>query len=85
MQRDRKMKKLKCLFSAIAITAMTLGLTTPSIADSVVDDVVKRGKLIVGLATFVPWAMRDKKGDLIGFEIDVSNQLAKDMGVEIQA
>ena len=48
--------------------------------DSVIDDVVKRGKLVVGLATFVPWAMRDKKGDLIGFEIDVSNQLAKDMG-----
>ena len=78
------MQKLKCLFSAIAMVAMTLGLTTPSIADSVVDEVVKRGKLIVGLATFVPWAMRDKKGDLIGFEIDVSNQLAKDMGVEVE-
>ena len=78
------MQKLKCLLSAIAMMAMTLGLVTPSVADSVIDDVVKRGKLVVGLATFVPWAMRDKKGDLIGFEIDVSNQLAKDMGVEVE-
>ena len=78
------MQKLKYLLSAIAMMAMTLGLVTPSVADSVIDDVVKRGKLVVGLATFVPWAMRDKKGDLIGFEIDVSNQLAKDMGVEVE-
>ena len=84
MQGDRKMQKLKYLFSAIAMMAMTLGLITPSVADSVIDDVAKRGKLVVGLATFVPWAMRDKKGDLIGFEIDVSNQLAKDMGVEVE-
>ena len=36
------------------------------------------------MATFVPWAMRNKKGDLIGFEIDVAKKLAKDMGVKIQ-
>ena len=56
---------------------------TSASANSVIDDAVKRGKLVV-LATFVPWAMRDKKGDLIGFEIDVSRQLAEDMGVEVE-
>ena len=42
------MQKLKYLFSAIAMMAMTLGLITPSVADSVIDDVAKRGKLVVG-------------------------------------
>lgn len=38
----------------------------------------------VGMSTFVPWAMRDKEGNLIGFEVDVANRLAKDMGVNIE-
>jgi len=53
-------------------------------SESVIETIKKRGKLKVGMATFVPWAMRNKKGDLIGFEIDVAKKLAKDMGVKIQ-
>jgi polar amino acid transport system substrate-binding protein len=34
--------------------------------------------------TFVPWAMRDKTGQLIGFEIDVATRLAADMGVKVE-
>jgi len=49
-----------------------------------VDKVLKRGVLKVGMSTFVPWAMKDKTGKLIGFEIDVARRLAKDMGVDIQ-
>ncbi len=40
--------------------------------------------LRIGLSTFVPWSMRDKKGDLIGFEIDVANKVAADMGVKTE-
>jgi polar amino acid transport system substrate-binding protein len=40
--------------------------------------------MIVGLSTFVPWAMRAKSGELIGFEIDVARKLAEDMGVEVE-
>jgi len=78
------MKTCSKLLSAFIALVMCLGAIGPASADSVVDDVVKRGKLLVGLATFVPWAMRDKKGDLIGFEVDVSKQLAEDMGVEVE-
>ena len=51
---------------------------------SVVEEVKKRGVLRIGLSTFVPWSMRDKKGDLIGFEIDVANKVAADMGVKTE-
>ncbi len=51
--------------------------------ESTVERVLQRGVLKVGMSTFVPWAMKDKKGELIGFEIDVARRLAEDMGVEV--
>ena len=50
-------------------------------AESAIDDVLRRGVLNVGMSTFVPWAMRDKEGNLVGFEIDVARRL-EDLGVE---
>ena len=44
----------------------------------------RRGKLRVGVAEIVPWAVRDKDGKLIGFEIDVARKLARDMGVAVE-
>lgn len=51
---------------------------------STIDKVMRKGKLRVGLASFVPWAMQDKKGNWIGFEIDVAKKLAEDMDVKIE-
>ncbi len=51
---------------------------------SVVEQIVKRGVLRVGMDTFEPWAMKDKNGQFIGFEIDVASRLAEDMGVKIE-
>ncbi|MGA1599972.1 MAG: transporter substrate-binding domain-containing protein, partial [bacterium] len=53
-------------------------------SESVIETIKKRGKLMVGMSTFVPWAMRNKQGELIGFEIDVAKKVAEDMGVEIE-
>jgi polar amino acid transport system substrate-binding protein len=53
-------------------------------SDSALEQIKKRGTLRIGLSTFVPWAMRDKKGDLIGFEIEVGKRVAADMGVEVE-
>jgi len=51
---------------------------------STLEQILKRGILRVGMATFVPWAMKDKTGNFVGFEIDIAKRLAKDMGVEIE-
>lgn len=53
-------------------------------AKSAIENVVERGVLRVGFSTFVPWAMQDKNGGYIGFEIDVAKKLAEDLGVELQ-
>ncbi|MGI9508296.1 MAG: transporter substrate-binding domain-containing protein, partial [Geminicoccaceae bacterium] len=53
-------------------------------SESVIETIKQNGVLKVGMSTFVPWAMRDKEGELIGFEIDVATELATDMGVDIE-
>jgi polar amino acid transport system substrate-binding protein len=68
---------------------MTADLHAESVAqlmtkESTLEQVLKRKVLRVGMSTFVPWAMKDKTGKLIGFEIDVARRLAKDMGVDIE-
>ena len=56
----------------------------PLATADVLDDILDRGTIRVGVAEFVPWTMRNKSGDLIGFEVDVAKQIATDMGVEAE-
>jgi polar amino acid transport system substrate-binding protein len=53
-------------------------------AASVIEEVKRRNTLRVGMATFVPWAFRNRAGELIGYEIDVGTRLAQDMGVRVE-
>lgn len=84
---------MRNIFKGLFVIIMALALTAPAFAasvqqsiaeDSMINQAVKRGKLRVGLSSFVPWAMPDKTGKLIGFEIDVAAQLAKDLGLELE-
>lgn len=58
--------------------------TLPGGTESMLEQVMKRGTLRVGMSTFVPWAMQDKAGNFIGFEIDVASRLAQDMGMKAE-
>ena len=42
------------------------------------------GTLRVGVALYVPWAARTASGDVIGFEVDVAERLAADMGLKVE-
>ncbi|MGD9849724.1 MAG: transporter substrate-binding domain-containing protein [Nitrospirales bacterium] len=44
--------------------------------------IVETGTLRVGVSLFTPWAIKQTDGQLVGFEIDVAKQLAKDLGVK---
>ncbi|WP_272699900.1 transporter substrate-binding domain-containing protein [Desulfovibrio sp. Fe33] len=48
------------------------------------DAILERGVIRVGFDTFKPWAMKDKNGEYIGFEIEVARRLAEDMGVQVE-
>ncbi|MGE4551506.1 MAG: transporter substrate-binding domain-containing protein [Desulfovibrionaceae bacterium] len=74
-----------CILILGTATALWAGDVRQDLAaSSALEQVLQRGALRVGFSTFVPWAMKDKDGDFIGFEIDVARQLAQDMGVTPQ-
>ncbi len=87
------MKVSRLVLLLILSSFLTLGMISSATAKSVRQDltmestleqVMKRGVLRVGMSTFVPWAMKGKSGELVGFEIDIARRLAKDMGVKIE-
>jgi len=77
-------KQLKPLLLATLLVVAGNIATLSAATAGMLEDVQKRGTLRVGMSTFVPWAMRDKDGNLIGFEIDVATQVAEDMGVKVE-
>ncbi|EJK2116586.1 transporter substrate-binding domain-containing protein [Vibrio navarrensis] len=87
------MKLFKHRIARLSIAALLTGLlglslSTPSLANESatanLDSINQRGTLRVGMSTFVPWAMRNKQGELIGFEIDVAKRLAADSGWKVE-
>ncbi|MCY3995287.1 MAG: transporter substrate-binding domain-containing protein [Rhodobacter sp.] len=77
---------------AVAAVA-ALGLALPAAAqqatqalasESVIERIKQDGVIRIGLSLFVPWSMRDRNGELIGYELDVGRKLAEDMGVEVE-
>ena len=71
-------------FLIFALPASAAELQKQLTSESAIEEIMKRGKLRVGMSTFVPWAMRNKEGELIGFEIDVAKKVAEDLGVEVE-
>jgi polar amino acid transport system substrate-binding protein len=75
------MMRLTTLLGAIVFSLAALSLAPYASADdSQLDVVLKRDKLIVGTySTSPPLAYIDDNGNLVGFEIDLAHQLAKDL------
>jgi polar amino acid transport system substrate-binding protein len=70
------------LLSACAHTAQTTANVSPA---PVLDRIVKNGELVVGTAASMPpLNMTTKKGEIIGFEIDIATYMAEAMGVKLR-
>lgn len=48
------------------------------------DEVVKKGKLVVGVTDYEPIDYKDKDGNWIGFDADFARAVAEKMGVEVE-
>lgn len=89
--KEETMSKIKLVIISILLTALAMTGTANGAniqqdiaANSTIEQVMKRGVLRVGMDIFQPWAMKDKTGKLIGFEIDVATRLAEEMGVKVE-
>jgi polar amino acid transport system substrate-binding protein len=55
------------------------------VKSSTLEEIIKRGTLRVGLeAGYMPFEMADKKGNFIGFDVDMAKEMAKAMGVKLE-
>ena len=58
---------------------------TPAANTSDLQDILQRKILRVGFESgYMPFEMRNKNGDYIGFDVELAQSLAKDLGVELQ-
>lgn len=76
--------------SKIAAALLALASLAAQAADqslweqSTLNAIVKRGELRVGLETgYVPFEMRDKRGGIIGFDVDLAKKMASELKVKV--
>jgi hypothetical protein len=84
--REENMKKGWTLGLAAVFAAVTL---SPAVAAQCTNDVFKKvmssGKISIGVkADYKPWGFRSENGDLVGMEIDMAQDVADTMGVELE-
>ncbi|MGD8367897.1 MAG: transporter substrate-binding domain-containing protein [Desulfobacterales bacterium] len=83
------MKKGTILGLATAVALVFLlvsgawGASIDLAKESTLEKILQRGELRVGFeAGYMPFEMTDKKGDFVGFDIDMAKEMAKAMGVK---
>lgn len=51
---------------------------------STLNKILKRGELRVGMeAGYMPFELKNKRGEIVGFDVDMAKELAKEMGVKL--
>ncbi|MDZ4906989.1 transporter substrate-binding domain-containing protein, partial [Clostridium perfringens] len=88
------MKKgiIKKILAVTVVGVMSFGLIScggkSSKSANKLADVKEKGKLVVGLsADYAPYEfhiMKDGKDEIVGFDVEIAKEIAKDMGVELE-
>lgn len=67
------------------IVGLALAAQQPAAAQNGLDEIIKRGKILVGMDMAAPpFAYQDEKQQPAGSEVEVARLLAKDLGVELE-
>ena len=81
-----KMRKWIIVFASLLLLLSGCAQTNSNTANAsdspVIDRIMKRGELVVGMAgNMPPLNMTSKEGELMGYEVDLARAMAKAMGV----
>ena len=69
---------------ALAALALTFAMPAPAQSDTIAS-VKQKGKIVVGVkADYKPFGYTDPSGRIVGLEIDLANDVAKRLGVQIE-
>ena len=79
------MKRIIAGLAASAIALSTAAAPAAQCTNDVWKKVMERGKVVVGVkADYKPWGFRDESGNLVGMEIDMAQDVADTLGVELE-
>ena len=79
------MKMLKIFTATIAMIVLTSQVFAAECSNDTWNRVMDAGKLVVGVkADYKPWGYRNTDGALVGMEIDMAQDVADKMGVELE-
>lgn len=87
-RRVKEMKKcmaigLTSVFLAVALISGAGAASIELAKQSTLEAILQKGEIRVGFeAGYMPFEMTDKKGNFVGFDIDMAKELAKAMGVK---
>lgn len=74
------MKKISIMFLALTLLFVFSGCSSPS---NTVEDIQKKGKLVMYTEASFPPFEYVKNGEIMGVDIDISKAIAQDLGVEL--
>jgi cystine transport system substrate-binding protein len=77
--------KMKFAKSIVLIGLLQLALAAPVLAQSALDQIKRAGVLRIGTeGTYAPFTFHDPSGTLVGFDVEIAEQVAKHIGVKPQ-
>jgi len=79
------MKRILCSVLLIAAITLTLSACGPKEPANHLEAIKQEGKLVAGTsADYPPFESIDENGNMVGFDIDLINEIGKRMGVEVE-
>lgn len=85
-ERMKRIITILAMLSLLLCAAVSANAADIDLAKkSTLEKIVKSGKLRVGLeAGYMPFEMTNKKGQIVGFDVDMVKEMAKAMGVKLE-
>ena len=79
------MKRLLGTVAVMALVAQSTAAVAAECTNDVWNKVMEAGKVVIGVkADYKPWGYRDENGDIVGMEVDMAQDVADAMGVELE-
>jgi polar amino acid transport system substrate-binding protein len=89
-ERNVSMKKVLIVLLSLLLVVLAAGCSGETAAPgqqvpSTLDRVKEKKKLVIGTGVaYLPFEMKDKDGNFVGYDIDMGNAIGKALGVEVE-
>src|SRR5690606_13085441 len=80
-----RMCRVTVVVLVLSLLVAAMAMPVAAAGDGSLDRVRARGTLVVGIeGAFPPFNMFDERGELVGFDVDISREVARRLGVDVE-